>query len=40
MDRICLDNKSNFFECRVSEYSRQVVNKNIDENEFGYDDDF
>jgi ribonucleoside-diphosphate reductase beta chain len=31
MDRICLDNKTNFFESRVTEYQMNVSNNNLDE---------
>jgi ribonucleoside-diphosphate reductase beta chain len=34
MDRICLENKTNFFEARVSEYQMQVSNEGLDDLKF------
>lgn len=38
MDRICLENKTNFFEARVSEYQMQVSNNGLDD--LAFSDDF
>lgn len=40
MERISLEGKDNFFEKRVSNYSKAGVGKSKDEMEFGLDDDF
>jgi len=40
MERISLEGKDNFFEKRVSNYSKAGVGKTKDEMEFGIDEDF
>jgi len=40
MDRISLDNKSNFFDVRVSDYSKASINNDKSELVFGDSDDF
>lgn len=40
MDRISLDNKSNFFDVRVSDYSKASINNEKSELVFGESDDF
>lgn len=40
MHLISMENKTNFFEARVSEYAKPGVGKNDEDNTFGYDDEF